>query len=370
MVAMVAFFKLEAVLTFFAFCYLTQGQLCDDTSISRVIYNEITTNSPIFQPEITIGGDGAVTSKNMRLTTSAAGSHGGFFLKTPTEFQGPGGFSTKFTLQATARAGPGEVWEFIIAREAARTFAPPPYGPDSESHGKSGWSRRGALVVEFDDRMSGSEEGDSGSTGPHHVSVFLDGTEQCSEPIRGGYGFGDGAEHSIWIDYIGFKGVLEVFVAGPGSRQRPAEPAIVCPVDMWGKLNIQENNHVGFAAYNTADQIGVEHSLVDGISIADAYRPFDKPDCAVFANCKEKDIDTLCVVGTDTAGVCELRNCDRTHVWDVTGSLCCAFVEKASWVVTEKIPGFDSLGDRAPCVLKRKTISFITDNLNCTRSLR
>ncbi len=334
-----------------------------------MIYREITAQSDLFKGEILSGGQLELTAQHTRLTTTEPGSYGGLFLKNATEFEGPGGFSTKFTLRATTTTGSGEAWEFIVAHEDARFFAEPPFAVGSANHGKGGWSRKRALVVEFDDRNSGSGEGDSGADSSHHIAVFLDGAEQCAVEMPSGTVFEDGAKYTVWIDYIGFKSTLEIFVGSPNSSVRPAEPTLRCAVDVWGALNIREKHHVGFAAYNSPDAIGVEHSLVDGIFVVDAYRPFDKFSCVTFAQCREKDDKTLCVVPTTINGICELKNCDRNHVWDITGGLCCAFIEKASWVVKGDVIGFDSLGDRAPCELARKTISFVTDNSNCTQAV-
>ncbi len=358
-VAMVLYrYLLVIAFVLLLFFHVTHAQFCNDYTISRIIYAEITTSSPIFRPEIELYGDATVLSSHTRLTKAAPGSFGGFFLAAPTEFQGPGGFSVKFALKAFGGKANGDAWELIIARENAAVL-PAPFGLGKSAHGKSGWSRRGALVVEFDARNSGASEKDANE---NHVSAFLDGVEQCETKLSSV--FDDGQKRTIWVDYIGFKTTLEVFISSPGSSKRPGSPTLRCSVDVWAKLDINQRHHVGFAAYNAPDSGGVEHALVDGISVSDAYRPFDARYCAVYAPCRVKEDRKLCVVPIGN-NMCELQRCDTKYVWDVTGDRCCGFIEKASWVVKGNLTNFDEEGDRASCVLDRKTISFIADDRFC-----
>ena len=355
------YYVLIVAFVFAFYPYVAVGQFCNDYTVSRIIYAEITTSSPIFRPEIELYGDATVLSSHTRLTKAGAGSFGGFFLAAPTEFQGPGGFSVKFTLKSIGGGGGGgggDAWELIIARGNAAVL-PAPFGIGTSAHGKSGWSRREALVIEFDARNSGSGEKDSSE---NHISVFLDGAEQCESKISSD--FDDGQKRTVWVDYIGFKSTLEVFLSSPNSSKRPSSPTLRCSIDVWAKLNINQRYHVGFAAYNSPNAAGVEHTLVDGISVSDAYRPFDARYCAVYAPCRAVDDQKLCIIPIGN-NICELQRCDTKYVWDVTGDRCCGFIEKASWVVKGNVTNFYEEGHQAPCVQDRKTISFTADDRFC-----
>lgn len=334
-----------------------EGGFCNDYTISRIDYRTITTSSPIFKPEIELYGDASVLSTRTRLTKSTTGSYGGFFLAAPTEFQGPGGFSIKFTIQAAGGGGNGDAWELIVARRNANML-PAPFGVGKAAHGRAGWSRRAALVVEFDSRNSGSSERDSSE---NHVSVFLDGDETCVTTHPGS--FDDEQKRTIWVDYIGFQNALEIRVGPPGggASSRPGSPTLRCSVDIWGKLDIKSRHHVGFAAYNAPSGPGAEHALVDAIAVADAYRPFDARYCAAYAPCRAKDEDGTCVVPVDTKnGICKLDPCGRRYVWDVMGNRCCGFIEKASWIPTEPVTN-----GTFKCVQDRRTISFTANDKFC-----
>lgn len=298
------------------------GQVCNDDTVSRVIYAEITTSSPIFQPEITLYGDAGVLSTRTRLTKNVARSSGGLYLRAPTDFQGPGGFSVKFSILSSV--GATGVWELVVAPQEAQE------------------RRGGDLVVML---------------GAGRVAAALGGAEQCAVALAANVG--DGGARAVWIDYVGFMGALEVRVGEKGmAGTRPAKATLRCALDVWGVLDIKKRHHVGIAARNGVGEL----AIADGIRVTDAYRPFDSNSCAVYARCKRKANSTLCVVPVEP-GMCELQRCDDKYVWDVAGDLCCAFVEKASWVVN--VSGFDSVGDRALCRRDRKTISFTADDRFC-----
>jgi len=353
---------LFSILLFLLATRAVDGAFCNDYTISRIIYAKITTKSPIFRPEIELYGDASVLPTHTRLTKAEKKSYGGFFLAAPTEFQGPGGFSMKFALKSFGVGGGngGDAWEFIIARGDAAVL-PAPFARGNSAHGKAGWSRKGALVVEFDARNSGSGEKDSSE---NHISVFLDGTEECETKYSGN--FDDGQKRTVWVDFIGFKSTLEVYISSSGKR--PNSPTLRCSVDIWSKLAINSRYHVGFAAYNhPTASAGIEHALVDGISVSDAYRPFDAKYCATYAPCRAKDRNVLCIVPI-SPGTCQLKRCGRSYVWDVDGDLCCGFIEKASWILKpgyNRTGNFDKEGDTAPCIQDRRTISFTANDRFC-----
>lgn len=292
------------------------ASLCDEATVSRVTYAEITTSSPIFAPEIILFGGAKVLSTHTRLSNGGENT-GGIFLRAPTEFQGPGGFSVKFGVRATR----GGRWKFVIARDAR--------------------SRDDAFMVVMD-----------GSGG---VNVILRGKQVCSGRATV---FADG--YAVWMDYAGFSGILTV-ATGKGNK-RPGTPALRCHVDIWGVMNIREKWHVGVVGESSVD--GGEVALVDAIRVVDAFRPVNKRDCAVYAKCSVKVDPTLCAVPV-LKGVCELKRCDEKYVWDVAGDRCCAFIEKASWRIVGDLSGFDAIGDRAMCVRDRRTITFTADDRYC-----
>ena len=179
-----------------------------------------------------------------------------------------------------------------------------------------------------------------------------------------GFSFEDGNSYTVWIDYLGFKSELQVFLDLGASSTRPPLPTTICNVDVWGTLDISSSYNVGFAAYNSIEQAGVEHSLVDSISIADAYRPFDKEECAAYARCRKKDVDSLCISPVSSSR-CILQQCDKAYIWDVTGTKCCALFEKASYSITGTDIGPFAAGQTVPCDLERKTITTLVNNSKC-----
>lgn len=337
------------------------GQVCDDTSISKIVYSEVSQNNLLFGPAINISGAGQIATTGTQLTTVAAGSYGGLFFKSRTTFQGPGGFSLKFSLQAKEVTGSGDAWELIIAGANSTSVLAPPYGVNQSSFGLSGWSRYNALVVEFDSFNSSTAEADT--TTLDHISVFLAGTEQCVQNMPVNFSFDDGNLYTMWVDYIGFQSQLDIFISSGSPSNRPATPTMRCTVDIWGVLNIDEPYFVGFAAYNPPTTVGVAHYLVGSISIADAYRPVDNEDCAAYASCSEKVGNTLCVTPVpETTNLCAVRECPTTYVWSVTGTPeCCAFIEKGSYTPTGEV----IQGRNVTCEMRRRTISFLVDSSNC-----
>lgn len=339
------------------------GQTCDNTQVSQVLHSDITRDNGVFTSSIALSGDAFVDGNGVTLTTTSTSSYGGFFLSTNTNFQGDGGFSSKFAIQATAGRGGGEAWEFIIASQNSRSILPPPYAPGSPNNGLSGWSRSNSFVIEFDaDESSGSSEQDTPGSGPH-IGVYLDGVEQCKRSV--GNSFSSGSLYYIWVDYIGFSSTLEVRVSTANQDMRPFSIAVSCSVDIWSVMDISASNFVGIAAYNPSSSGGAQHTLRDIITLVDAYRPVDTDgSCWMYSKCSLKSENSLCTSPVGDGATCFLASCPQTPIWDVAGSRCCAFVEKASWRIKGGLSAPEA-GQTVSCSQQRTTVVYEAPIENC-----
>lgn len=346
-------------LLFILHSHSTSAQVCDT---SEVIYSKLTTINSAFTSQIAIAGDIVIDNVDTTLTSTTADSYGGFFFTSPTDFTGPGGFSVKFTVQSTdISAGVGDAWEFIVAGSSNLDLVPPPYSAGSTNAGLSGWSRLNAFVVEFDSLDSGTAEQDSSA---NHVAIYLAGNEECKTDIAVSVSSGD--KYTIWVDYSGFSAKAEVRVSAANDGTRPTTATLMCELDIWSTLDISGSNHIGFMAYNPASG-GAEHSLVDTLSIADSYNPYDADTCAIYANCAQKTVDALCLISQGQgSGSCLLNSCTAGYVWDVSGTDCCAFIEKSTWGLSASAgSGPFSDGDTVACEEVQRTIAFLTTSDNC-----
>jgi Legume lectin domain len=352
--------KLPVVLLVLGFATAVAAQTCDNSDVSQVIHSDITTDNGGFVNSITLSGDAAVTADGVDLTTTQAGSFGGFFLDAPTAFAGDGGFSAKFAFQATGGSG-GEAWEFIVADGGSRQILSAPFGPGAASNGLAGWSRSNAMVIEFDALdSSGTNEQDKPGTG-NHVAIYVGGVKVCQSSV--GFSFANGNIHYIWVDFAGFIQTMEVRLAT--SNSRPASATVQCGVDMWSTLSIEPlNNFIGFSAYNAVGSAGALHSLREVISITDAYRPEDtKGQCAYYAECKLRTVSSLCTNFLGN-GQCSFEACPPVYMWTVGGDSCCAFVEKASYRATG--PAYEIVaGGTTTCERQRVTTVYETEARNC-----
>lgn len=335
----------------------TTAQTCIST---EVIFSKLTAINSAFTSQISTAGDIVIDNVDTSLTSTASNSYGGFFFTSSTDFAGPGGFSVKFTVQSTdTSVGVGDAWEFIIAGSSNLDLLPPPYTDGSTNAGLSGWSRLNAFVVEFDSLDSGASEQDSS---PNHVGIYLAGNEECKTNI--GFSVASGAKYTIWVDYSGFSAKAEVRISAANDAARPTTATLSCDVDIWSILDISASNHVGFMAYNSVSG-GAEHSLVDTLSVADSYNPYDADTCAVYANCSQKNVDSLCLFpqGSNT---CLLSACEAGYVWDVSGTQCCAFIEKSTLALSASAgSGPFSDGDVVACEEVQRTIAFLTTADKC-----
>ena len=295
------------------------------------------------------------------LTDTSPASHGAIFFDTPTDFQGTGGFSIKFVLQALV-SGSGDAWEMIIAGSSNRGSQSPPFASGQSANGLAGWSRLNSFVVEFDSFNSGSEEQDPDTGSPNHVAMYLAGVQQCKQDVS--LDFSDGSKYTVWMDYDGFATKAYVRVSTAGSSTRPDNPTLECTVDIWSTMSISSDNHVGFAAYNPVAQTGAQHALVDLINIADSYRPYDFDDCASYAKCTPKTLASLCVELVSD-GQCLVRDCTAGWIWDVAGATCCGFIDRASWVPADSETDFVA-GDTVACNQIRRIIAFEASDDKCT----
>lgn len=338
------------------------AQTCASETILSVTYTDLNDKNSAFTSSITRDGDIVVGSTSTALTTTASESYGGFFFTAPTDFQGPGGFSVKFILQATdTGASVGDAWEFIVAGSSNLDIVSPPYTSGSTNNGLSGWTRLNAFVVEFDTLNSGSDHEDDST---NHVAGYLAGTEVCSQDLA--VSLASTAKYTVWVDYNGFSTSAQIRISDANSETRPDDATLDCNVDIWGTLDISASNHIGFMAYNPTGG-GAEHSMVDVLSVADAYRPFDSSDCAAYANCAQRTgTDNLCLTSADST-TCTLSSCAAGYVWDVSGTECCAFIEKGTWALADSAgSGPFSDGDTVDCEEVRRTIAFPVDASNCS----
>lgn len=336
---------------------VTLAQTCVS---SQVIFSDLTSINSAYTSQISLSGNANVDSSDTSLTTTAADSFGGFFFASPTDFTGPGGFSVKFAIQSTdTSAGPGDVWEFIVAGSSNLDIVSPPYSAGSGNEGLSGWSRRNAFVVEFDSLNSGTGEQDEST---NHVAIYLAGDEQCKTDVA--FSFASGDKYTVWVDYSGFASKAEVRVGGANDDTRPTSATLSCDVDIWSTMDISTANHVGFMAYNPSTG-GAEHSLVDSLSVADSYNPYDFDSCSVYGSCSQKNVDALCLT-PQTSSTCLLADCSAGYIWDLSGTDCCAFVEKATWALSDSAgSGPFSAGDTVACEQVQRTIAFLTTPDQC-----
>lgn len=329
---------------------LMVAQNCDNTGI-------VTQSDEVaaVSSTATFSGDASSTAFTIDLTTATSGSFGGFFYNTATAFQGPGGFSSKFSIVNSGTADRGDAWEFIIAGSGNTAFAAPPFATGSPSNGISGWSRVNALVIEFDRSNSGATEQDTNSD---HMSVFLAGSEQsaCKFTMIGGQSFADGQTYTIWIDFSGFNTQLDIRMSTISVR--PTTATVSCSVNIWSVLDISSDYYTGFGAYNdnSGDAQATVMSLTENVYVSDARRPSDAETCAVFEACAAKTVSGLCTpVNEEPANTCTLTSCLPAYQWDVLAPTCCSFVERGAWQADE-VSGSNQAGDVVPCSLQRRTI--------------
>jgi hypothetical protein len=320
--------------------------------------NTLTADVSDLAAALTYSGDASTGGGGERvdLTIASESSAGGFFLPEATAFQGPGGFSAKFSIQNTGTSGAGDAWEFVIAGENNRQVLGPPYSSGSASHGLSGWSRLNSLVVELDARESGAGENDSNS---NHIAVFLAGLEQvsCGFPLPAGTSFASTSVYTIWVDFSGFNANLEIRLSGANSDIRPIGAAVSCSVNIWGTLDINSSYFTGFTAYNdnSVNQQATVMSLVNRIYVSDAHRPAGAETCAVYDNCLKKSVPGLCTPTNIRSATCTVTQCVSAFQWDVTSTLCCSFVERASWQAIDSTAS-NAAGDTVSCAHNRNTI--------------
>lgn len=353
-------FFLVIALNFFA--TPTLSQVCIS---SEVIFSDLTQDNAAFTTQISTSESLVINEQGTFLTNTSSNGYGGFFFITPIDLSGPGGFSTKFVLQSTdTSAGVSDAWEFILASSSNLDLEPPPYSSGSASSTLSGWSRSNAFVVEFDAYNSGSLEEDDST---NHIAVFLSGEKICSQDVA--FSFASSAKYTIWVDYSGFATQAFIRVSDPDGDTRPVNPTMTCDLDIWASMDINSDNHVGFFAYNNPDASGgAEHRLVDVLAIADSYNPIDGDTCAIYANCVQKTIDAQCLMElASDSSKCTINDCTPGYVWDVSGTDCCAFVEKETKILssTAGVGPFPN-GAEVDCESVQRTIATLTDSGNCT----
>lgn len=338
---------------------VTAAQNCDNTGVASIASD--ITDVPATLSDAASQRASAFT---LDLTESTSGSFGGLFLDNPTSFQGPGGFSTKFSI-VNSGENSGDAWEFIVAGKENRAFGSPPFGPGETSYQVAGWSRLNALVIEFDAFNSGSSEQD---TSEDHISVFLAGVEEtsCKYELPTGVKFSDGKQYTFWLDYSGFNTQLEIRMSTDAST-RPATAVTTCSVDVWGVLDIASENYVGFSGYNSigGSNAATILSLAETIYVSDARRPEGTEECAVFTSCGTKSVAGLCTPSSNSPDTCSLEPCENALQWDLSGEGCCAFVERGSFQA-EETTGSNSVGDVVPCSLRRNTILSVAESSRCT----
>lgn len=332
-----------------------RSQTCD-ASISEILIEDLTSLNSAYTTQI-LSTDVQITTAGTFLTTTTAANHGGFFFSNPTDFQGTGGFSLKFTIQNSDLTGTGDAWEVIVASPSNLAFLPPPFATGS-SFGNSGWSRSNAFVVELDAHDSGTAEDDDNA---NHVAMYLSGTRICRNTLSNSLASGD--RYVVWLDYNGFATRAEFRISAPNDASRPTNPTLSCDLDIWSTLDIAASNHVGFSAYNPITISGAEHRLVDSISIADGYKPYDLDDCASYAKCAEKSVPGLCVQA-EGYNKCSVFACNSGWVWDVSGSSCCAFVEKTTFTIANSVTTY-AVGDLVDCEETRRIVAYVTTADKC-----
>lgn len=342
------------------------AQTCNSETVSQVIFTDLTILNSAYTSAVRLAGDASISASGTALTSLTSGSFGGLFFNSPIDFQGSGGFSLKFSVSASGLSSGVGTWEAVIASESARAILPPPFAPSYGANGLSGWSRLNALVIELDAVDSGPAEQDDGAP---HVAVFLSGSRQCTTNLP--FQLNPGSTYNIWIDYNGFTTTLEVRVGTSGSTARPANPTLSCLVDIWGTLSITTPAYVGFTAYAPSDSlVSATHYLNAPIAIADAYRPYDGGSCISYSKCALRESDAPQCVQDDVNGdgLCEIVSCGvEGYVWDVSGTFCCAFLEKGAWVISSEAgQGPFSVGQLVPCIQTRRIVAYPTDASNCS----
>lgn len=353
--AMMASDRLAKLFVIAVLFTVAASQICDNTGVFEILHSDVTSLNAVFTGSIDFLGDAEVGPNGISLASGSPGSMGGFFLKTQTRFQGDGGFSSKFGLQASSRTSGGEAWEWIIAGSDSRIIG------TADEEGV--WNRTNAFVVEFDtDGNSGEENQDPPGSG-NHIAIYLGGMQICLDSIPAS--LADGRLYYVWVDYTGFNNNLEVWISSPETSTRPGSPTVRCEVDIWGTLPIEDNYFVGMDAYNSPEQAGPTMSLRETFTLADAYRPLDVDDgvCWVYAKCRDKVEASLCTIPVG-GGQCSITACPPALVWDVSGSKCCAFVEKTSWRLTDLSVPLVS-GTTVPCAQQRTTILYEAESDAC-----
>lgn len=341
------------------------AQTCNSETVSEVIFSDLTILNSAYTSSVRLAGDASISTAGTALTSLISESFGGLFFNSPTDFQGSGGFSLKFSISASGLSSGVGTWEAVIASESARAILPPPFGPSYGANGLSGWSRSNALVIELDTVDSGPIEQDDGAP---HVAVFLSGTRQCTTNLP--FQLNPGSTYTIWVDYNGFTTTLETRVGAAGSTARPTNPTLSCVIDIWSTLSITTSTYVGFTAYGPSDSLtSAIHYLNAPIAIADAYRPYDGGSCISYARCALRESNAPQCVQDDVNGdgLCEIVICAAEgYVWDVSGEFCCAFIEKGAWIISaEAGQGPFPVGQLVPCIQTRRIVAYRTDESNC-----
>jgi hypothetical protein len=365
-------FILYAILIAVLLTRFATTELCDGRTVALALYSGLNKYNAGLNASIgALQGEAVLDRTGFYLTTtspvdaSARKGYGGFFLKEPINFQGDGGFSVLFGIQANDGFDGGSAWDFVLADATERKVPPPPYSLGSSSFGHGGWSRRKAMVVEFLNQGNAP-----GSIAPYgtKISIYLDGSEVCGTEVTD-ISAANGTVHYVWVDFFGLLSMLDVRIST--SPARPDLPTAQCVVHIWSVLDITLKNHLGIEAYNPNDKTGAAHSLVNVLSYYDAYRYSDadgNEQCAVYGRCSRTSTSSLCTEVTDVAETgttnipCLILPCPPSFYKNEAGLECCAFAEGGSWVPNNhKVPA----GGETTCNSVRATKVFQASSEDC-----
>jgi hypothetical protein len=363
---------LYAILVAVVLTRFATSELCDGRTVALALYSGLNKynaglNASIgaLQGEAVLDRTGFYLTSTSPVDASARKGYGGFFLKEPINFQGDGGFSVLFGIQASDGLDGGSAWDFVLTDATERGIRPPPYGPGSSSFGHGGWSRQKAMVVEFLSQVNAP-----GSPTPYgtKISIYLDGTEVCGTEATD-ISTANGTAHYVWVDFFGLFSKLDVRIST--SPVRPDIPTTQCIVPIWSVLDITLDNHLGLEAYNPNDKNGAAHALVNVLSYYDAYRYSDydgNEQCAVYGRCSRTSTSSLCtevndVMETGTTDIpCIILSCPPSFYRNEAGLECCAFAEGGSWVPNNrKVPA----GGETTCDSVRATKVFQANSTDC-----
>jgi hypothetical protein len=351
---------------------IARSHQCDDTTVTQAIYSFLNAFNPGFNASIDkLLGEATMDYTGLYLTSTSSSDavsktgYGGFFLKDAISLQGDGGFSILFGVNATDGLNGGDAWDFIMADSGSREILPPPYSPDGASYGRSGWSRRNSLVVEFSNK---NNVPGNPATYQTSIAVFLNGSQVCRTEVPE-INLTNGTLHYVWIDFFGLFSAIDVRVSI--SADRPESANLQCQVNLWGVMNMKASNHIGFEAYNPLNTTGAKHSIAEVLSYYDAYRYDDSikgEQCAVYSWCSQRSQSSLCteltaatVVGT-TNIPCQILACAPSFYRNPDGTDCCLYAEGGSWVPKDRtVPA----GGYTTCDAIRATKIFNTSLSNC-----